>query len=123
VPSKARRTFAIPGTCDLDELTRIVVQGFNFETDFTTYLLQVRDRYGIEQNYLSDDYDDAPLAHEIRLEELNLPEGSEIRLRFDLTHSWYFSLKVVEISPSQETLAEPVLLSGEGEAPPQYPSW
>lgn len=113
---------ARPGTTSLDEMAWEILKIFDFYDTDHAYRFSYRDSLGKTRNYYHPDLDEGPWAHEISLEELDLPPNRVMDFLFDFGYRWEFDIRLEKVVPEGESSSlQPGLLESCGTPPKQYP--
>ncbi|QDT07574.1 Plasmid pRiA4b ORF-3-like protein [Rubripirellula lacrimiformis] len=117
---KVWRRLEAPATTSLEDVTRLLLESFDFEQDHL-YQLSYRTASGKEVTVEDPRYHDGKLfADKVRLGELPLKIGDSIGLLFDFGDCWRFTITIESVDESATDDFAPVITASEGEAPKQY---
>jgi len=117
------RRIAAPGRLDMDSLSRIVLESFDFDYDHL-YSFTFKSRFGtdVSVNHPGTE-DDPPLADTTLIGELEFRPGLEIEFLYDFGDMWKFRIQLEEIRPADPKMAKAVIIESRGQAPEQYDRW
>ncbi len=120
---KAWRRIAAPGSNFFDDLSKSILEAFDFQDDHL-YWFTYKNRHGVEET-ISHPYMEgaASLTNGIRIGEIGLQPGSGIAFIFDFGDLWTFNLQLESIDPADPGLRKPKVMEARGEPPAQYPKW
>jgi hypothetical protein len=119
---KAWRRIAIAGDLTLADLSSLILQSVNFDSD---HLDMFRYRNAIGRTVeISHPYaDGSPSTDEVRVGDLPLAEGASMLYVFDFGDWWEFDVQLETVQASALQLDHATILESHGAAPPQYPDW
>jgi hypothetical protein len=117
------RRIALPGSMNLDSLSSMILQAYNFDDDQHFYRFSYPNRFGeiIQINCPAALFDEERRSTKRAIiENLPLKPGSVMTYLFDFLDNWTFTITLERIDASDPTIKEPFILESEGQAPKQY---
>jgi Plasmid pRiA4b ORF-3-like protein len=116
------RRIAVPGRLTLDALARAILDAFEFTHDHL-YQFSYRSQFGVKTHVNHPYMDDGPWTSEVRVGDVQLPEGQSMTYLYDFGDFWEFDVALECVGLADAATTDPIILDGRGEAPAQYPSW
>ncbi|MGQ9554778.1 MAG: IS1096 element passenger TnpR family protein [Anaerolineae bacterium] len=122
------RTLELTGYHTLHALHGAIQGAFDWDNDHLYSFYMSNKVYDSDSEYSGTpvpgimDYTlDAPMAYDIRLDELNLSKGRKFKYLFDFGDSNVFQVTVTAVNKNAPAEDYPLLLEEHGDAPEQYP--
>ena len=116
------RRIAIPGNLDMDWLSSVILNAFQFDHDHL-YSFRYKNRFGLETE-INHPYVEEPLfADEVAVQEVLRQPGMSMIFLYDFGDNWEFTVELERIDPVDPRLKKPKILEKHGKAPEQYAYW
>lgn len=114
------RKIAIPATKMLEDLSRAILDAYEFNHDHLHEFI-FQSRFGINERVRHPYMEEEPFTTEVRVGDLPLSSGASMTYLYDLGASWLFDVRLERIDPIDSNMSEPTLVEKSGDAPEQYP--
>lgn len=119
---KIWRRLAISSDLMLDDLAGLILNSVNFDfdhLDMFTYKNPMGRSIEITHLYA----DGSPSTNEVRVGDLQLPEGASVTYVFDFDDWWKFTVQLEKIKSDDPRSDYAEILESYGASPEQYPMW
>jgi hypothetical protein len=118
---KAWRRIAISGNMMLADLSSLILQSVDFDSDHLD-LFRYRDAIGRTIEVSHPYADGSPSTDEVRVGDLPLAEGTSMLYIFDFGDWWEFDVQLETVQTNALQLDHATILESHGKAPLQYPN-
>jgi len=119
---KTKLVISLSSYEELDILCQFILESVNFDYDHL-YNVELKDNFGrkISFNGCPDpSMAEYPSTNDVKIGELPLKSGSDLKFTYDFGDWWEFEIKLLEIRELKNKKQKPKLISIKGEIPEQY---
>ena len=119
---KAWRQIAITGSLCLDDLSHLILESVDFDSDHLD-VFQYKDATGQTLSVYHPYCEEGPFTDEVRIGEIPLKPEMSMTYIFDFGDKWKFKVTLESVGDVHDKADYGEILERHGKAPQQYPDW